>query len=245
MKYIKLFLYALFIYGLLNLTTYKHKMVRSFVASKTVTLTYTDTKKFGGGTGVHVKLPHGGNAILTNAHVCALKDEHNEILVTSPLLEHPMNRRVIGVANFTDLCLIEGVPGISGLSLGSNPEPGDEVNVIGHPFLMPTTLTHGEVIGEGEVDVADYIIYNEQDEANCNAPKNKVLTIDTFFGMMKVCVVHINALHTNAIIYPGNSGSAVVNEDGRMVGLAFAGSTETHWGLVVTLEDISHFLYQY
>ena len=245
MKYLKPLCYVLFAYFLLKAPNTHYKILRNYVATRTVTLTFTDTKKYGGGTGVQVALPHGGNAILTNGHVCALKDDHNEILVVSPLLAHPMNRRVISIANFTDLCLIEGIPGLPGLSLGEQSEPGDIVAVVGHPFLMPTTMNRGEIIGEGEVDVGDYEINTPEDEANCNQPKNKILTIEGFFGSVKVCVLHLNAIHTTAVIFPGNSGSGVVDARGRIIGLAFAGNGRTNWGLLITLEDIKQFLYSY
>lgn len=221
------------------------KHIRDYVASRTVALTYTDLKKFGGGTGFHVQLPHGGTAILTNGHVCALKDEHNEILVHSPVLERPMNRRIISVSNFTDLCLIEGIPGLDGLDIGNRTSPGDQISVVGHPWLMPTTMTHGEVIGESEVDVVDHLITSAQNEESCNLPKNKVLTIETFFGSLKVCCIHINAIYTTVTIFPGNSGSATIDNNGKLVGVAFAGDNSTHWGLSVTLDDVQQFLYPY
>lgn len=245
MKYLKsaLSIFCL-AYIVLNLPDVHYKLLRSYVGNKTVTITFANGQ-FGGGTGVHVQLPHGGSAILTNAHVCAIKDEHNEVLIHSPYLEKPITRRVISIANFTDLCLIEGLPGISGLKIGEQPDAGDLITVIGHPLLMPTVGSKGEVIGQGEVDVMDYMIDTPEEEAACNQPKNKILTFDTIFGNLKICAIHLNATHTTAIIYPGNSGSGVVDGMGRLIGLAFAGSSETHWGLLVGIDDIKHFLYPF
>lgn len=198
-----------------------------------------------GGTGVHVKLPSGKVAILTNAHVCEAKNANNEVLVHSPQRPRPIPRKVLEQADFTDLCLVEGIPGVSGISLGSQTSPGDIVAVIGHPHLMPITMSRGEVIGEAPALVLDHVMREDEDDSQCALPKNKILTIDAFFFKIKVCAVEIPAIYTTVVILPGNSGSAVINEFGNLVGLAFAGDNDSHWGLMVTLPDIKKFISAY
>lgn len=225
---------------ILKLPELHYSLLRSYVSSKVVKITNQTLNH--GGTGVHVKTPHGSTFILTNAHVCRVA-ENGFVWVTS---EEGITipRRVIESSNFTDLCLIEGMPGKSGLSLGNEPEVGDIEAVIGHPKLMPTTVSRGEIIGTTEVDVMDHVI-TDPDSDRCDMPKNKIEEIMSMFGLVRICLIHIKAYLSNIVILPGNSGSPMVNKYGSLVGLAFAGDDDVHWGCIVILSDIEKFLSPY
>jgi S1-C subfamily serine protease len=233
----------LLIYSIFKLPQIHYKILRGYVSSKVVTIGFTDMR-FGGGTGVHIKLPSGKTAILTNAHVCGIKDSNNQVMIYSDQLERPIPRKVIEVSDFTDLCLVEGIEGINGLSLGSDANPGDIVATIGHPLLMPNVMSRGEIVAVGEAEVFDHLMPAE-DDGSCKLKKNKMIKVDTIFGPMNACFIDLQAIYTTIPTFPGNSGSPAVNALGNVVGLVFAGSSETHWGILITLKDIKQFLAPY
>ncbi len=62
------------------------------------------------------------------------------------------------------------------------------------------------------------------------------------FGILDVCMEEVLAYRTTAVSLPGNSGSPVVDYKGNVIGVLFAGDSEVHWGLVITLDDVRDFL---
>lgn len=214
--------------------------IRFSVASKT----YYMSNEAGnhGGTGVHVKAASGKTYLITNAHVCEV-GENGIIWVSDGTRRMP--KRIIESSPVTDLCLVEPVEGVSGLSLGSAPRVGQLVHAIGHPRLQPTTMTTGEVVAQQEVMVMDFMIANDEDRAKCSKPKQKIFKAQSFFGEVEVCVVDIQAYSTTINIIGGSSGSPMVDWKGDLVGLMFAGDEELHWGMAVVYSDIKTFLSAY
>jgi S1-C subfamily serine protease len=185
-----------------------------------------------GGTGVHIKLPSGKVAILTNSHICHLKDAEGNLWIAEDG-QRAIPRKVIEDSNFTDLCLVQPLEKHNGLSLASGIYSGEVVSAVGHPTLMPITMTSGEIIFEGDAYVLDHM-----GEDHCDAPKNVKIPVSVWGMAVMACAVHIKADFTTVHILPGSSGSPVVNGFGNIVGLMFAGDSEIHWGLMVTLVDI-------
>lgn len=203
------------------------------------------TNKLGnsGGTGFHIKSPSGKVYILTNGHVCELSQDG--IIFITDDYNRQIPRQIIEESDITDLCLIEALPDYKGyLTVGSESELGDIVYPIGHPALMPTTMSQGEVIGFNEISVLTGIILSQEDADKCSAPKNKIEKAETFLGTLEFCTIHIKAGMTNSQILPGSSGSPVVNYWGHLTGVIFAGNA-ANWGFYVTLKDVKEFLTPY
>lgn len=197
----------------------------------------------GGGTGVHVKGPNGDTFILTNSHVCGIGKEQGYLEVDFGD-GTKLARAIIKDSIYTDLCLVEPVPGIEGLSFGGTEGLGSTVFAIGHPLLEPLTLTKGELTGSSFVDVLDHFINSNDPKDICSLPKNRKMMVNMFFFMQEACLIHVEAYLSNVTILPGNSGSPLVNWRGQVIGLAFAGNSESHWGLFIPLKEIQIFLQQ-
>lgn len=238
------------------------KYIRTHVGEKVYMI--RDNTRSGGGTGFAVKAPSGQNYILTNDHVCGVSKDGVTVLVTGD--EGSMRRRIISHDENSDLCLIEGMPAVEGLDVaGSGPSLGDDVAVVGHPRLMPKHLSRGEItgaedvtVGLGPISVFDPKTGKEEQvdpkyggilPEQCAMAKNSqiITDMDMMFFVLKVkfCAVTVkNAYVTGIVIYPGNSGSPVVNFWGNVVGVVFA-SDSTNWGRLVPIQDVKSFLRNY
>lgn len=213
----------------------------------------------GGGTGFAIHAPSGQNYIVTNSHVCegALTQSEDK---TSLLVVKDdgswMRRRILEVSDFTDLCLLEGMPGVEGLTLGSEPNIGETTYVVGHPDLRPMSISKGEVVARQDVDVFAYVLPGNPfldsmaphlvRNAQCDLPKNQLKEdAETNIGLVKVCYNVTKASYmTTILIFPGNSGSPMLSWTGALQGVAFA-SDRTNWALVVSLADLTKFISRY
>lgn len=185
----------------------------------------------GGGTGFAVKGASGRDYIMTNRHVCEV--QANGVIRVKVGNKNPIFRKVIHMDKIHDLCLIEGVPGLAPISIGSDQYKGDFLYVVGHPGLRQLTIAKGEYIGRTNIELLFDVVNRSQCPGRIIElpPLYQILTGREYF-----CVRSYEALQTNAVIYGGNSGSPVVNRWGNLIGVAFAGSTqEEHDNFIVPL----------
>jgi S1-C subfamily serine protease len=226
---------------------FHNTLTRHFVGSKVYMI-----EKFGvgGGTGFAFKVPSGKSYILTNDHICAMA-ESDGILMVYDNEGHGTPRKVIERSNFTDLCLMEGMPGVEGLSLGDKPEIGEIYTAVGHPALKPLILTSGEIVGRRDVQTVDHILHLSDPNDMCNKPKqsiereeqqvsSEVPQEDKFY-----CIDTTKAAYESSIqVFGGSSGSPVVNLWGHVVGVVFA-TDHTNWASIISLDDIKTFTSKY
>ena len=235
--------------------------LREAVGSKVYLMT-NETKR-GSGTGFAIKAKSGTSYIITNDHVCAVAI--NDIMLVIDRDGNEFRRRVIERSNFTDLCLVEGLPGVEGMTMGEEPEIGQIIAAVGHPSGYDLTLTRGEIIQREDVLILDgpisyfdpatnqEIPISEEEggvlASKCNKPKNTILVTVEDYGFftlkVKYCINKTNkAYYTNMVIQPGSSGSPIVNFWGNVVGVAFAGD-RAMWGIAVSNKDLAKLLKNY
>lgn len=257
-------LILMFVFGALKLPEAHNLYLRQTVGSKVYMI--RDSKMSGGGTGFAVQAPSGETYILTNDHVCGVSKDGDSVLVSNTDENISMRRRIIAHDENSDLCLIEGVPGIKGLEVAdSAPFKGETLKVIGHPRLMPLHLSAGELTGtetvvilvgpismvnpetgkEEQIDPKMGGVLPEQ----CMMAKNRQVTeeLDLMFFVLKIkfCLVEVkDAYVTSVVVKPGNSGSPVVNFWGNVEGVVFA-SDSTSWGRMISINDVKAFLKNY
>lgn len=227
----------------------KHDWVRNKVANRVFMI--KGTPDGGGGTGFQVEASSGDTYIVTNSHVCELAQQESKdknFLLVSRAGERWMKRQVIEVSGDADLCLLEAWPGLSGLKLGKLPHLGEMVSAVGHPNLGPLTMTSGEIAQYLDVSIITHYMISgdkkidEQFSATnepCDKPKNSIVK----YTQIKACMAKESmAVRTSVPIFPGSSGSPLVDHWGNVVGVICARDRTTGWGYAVNLEQLALFL---
>jgi serine protease DegS len=139
--------------------------------------------------------------ILTNNHV--VKNSNSIIIKMSNGISSPAD--VIGVDVRTDLAVLkirkkELYKSLSIMSLGDSDKirVGDIVLAIGNPFGFDNTVTQGIISGLGSISARS----NEQQ-----------ISLGGWLD---------NLIQTDAAINPGNSGGALIDSDGKLIGINIA-----------------------
>jgi S1-C subfamily serine protease len=210
---------------------YHSSYIRNKVGSQVFLI--TNKKGDSGGTGFAVKAPSGRVYTLTNAHVCGVAE--NGVVYASSASMRKIPLQIIEKSINTDLCLLTSIPNKDGLEIGKSVQLGEQIGLVGHPHLMPITLSKDELIGYQDVKVLI-------DEGPCEVDEGMYKTYDSFFG--SVCVEEFEAGLSNVPSLGGNSGSPVVNISGDVIAVLFAGNA-ANWGILVQLKDITQFLKAY
>lgn len=193
-------------------------------------------QKKGGGTGFFVKSYSGNSFILTNNHVCGLANEAGALLIDQEYYAY-----VIAHSPDHDLCLVSNPLKRTGINIASSSREGQNVYVVGHPLLEPTALIKGEI--SGSMIVSILLGYNLPCTDKGEQKIDLSNTIASLFGIQSACTKDFDAQATTLNILPGNSGSPVVNINGEVVGVAFAGRADGPGrGYIVPLSYVQHFL---
>lgn len=206
------------------------------VANGTVVEIRDPENKKGGGTGFFVNTPSGNTLILTNNHVCGLA-ENNFLLINqtyfSVILAHSPDH---------DLCPISNPLNEDGLDVASSSRNGQDIYIVGHPLLEPTALVKGEIAGTMNVQILmGYDLpCTDKNEEKIIAPPDSLAAA---LGIGSACIRNYESQATTCNILPGNSGSPVLNEQGQVVGVVFAGNSEGPGrGYIIPLSYVQKFL---
>lgn len=222
--------------GMYELASYTRE---STIRSKVVQLF---GEKKGSCSGVQVHTPSGKDYILTAAHCSVLAESDNTILVRTDSSRFTP-RHVLEVSPVTDLMILEGVPGLKGISVASSYEIGQHLRSFTHGAGLDTYRTEGDLIQEKTIDIAIDMISSEEDALACSLPKYKILSISTFFGEVRICALHLNMFISTTRVVPGSSGGGIFDDRGNLVAIVSGG--DAMFGAFITLTDIQTFLSSY
>ncbi len=152
------------------------------------------------GSGVaFMAAPEGGTYIITNAHVVATA----EAVIVRGADRERHEATVVGADAETDIAVVRVDVDFPAISIGDSDmlEVGQLVTAIGSPFGLQHTVTSGVVSAIGRA-------------------------VTTGTGQRGVYPL-VDVIQTDAAINPGNSGGALVDREGRLVGINTAIVSET------------------
>lgn len=195
----------------------------------------TDPTGQSGGTGFAIKGKSGISYILTNDHVCGVESDGGVIVKRED--GRPTYSKIVARSEDSDMCLIRGLSDLEPMELADFVSSEEPLYVVGHPNLMPLVLSSGRYISTQYIDVM-----TDVEPEKCHGPKYFKMEIETLFGPLQACIAHIYAITSSIQIYPGNSGSPVMNSSGDVVGIIFAGNRNTNYGSYVPGFKIREFL---
>lgn len=202
-----------------------------------------DAKQQGSGTGFHMKTPNGHVVLVTNSHICGLANDKGEILVQEK--QHSgrlIKRRVWERFGKNDLCVVEPLPGYSGLEMSNDVEVSDNIWTFGYPLGEGLNISSGRVKDFKKIWLmADDV----KTMAQCKGERYKQEKFMWFIFIVEVCMKSFDSIATDAPTYPGNSGSPMVNSFGNVVGVIFAANGASAWGYAVPLSDLKELMSAY
>lgn len=204
-----------------------------------------------GGTGFQVVAPSGKQYTLTNYHVCMLANKNfdgSESLQAEDYKHRKTNIKVIKHSKNHDLCLLEPVLGLPVIEQANKYFLHEQVHLIGHPRLANLTIESGSIVSKRIINIA----LPTKSDHDCKTPqiRNPFVRKQSFKvpyryhrNLFKTCYEELPVLHINVISYGGNSGSPVVDDLGRLIGVLFAGNRNAVTAaFVVPLEYVKQFL---
>lgn len=105
-----------------------------------------------GCSGEQIKAPSGTNYILTAGHCSAAIGTDGTAVITTEDGKQ-INRKVIAADTNSDLLLIEGLPGVEGLSIADHLVRFQHVRTFTHGAMLDTYKTEGIVVMEQHLEI--------------------------------------------------------------------------------------------
>ena len=190
-----------------------------------VTISATSSSASGSGSG---SILDTEGHILTNTHVVTLGGQANDAELTVRTSDGEVYAAtVVGTDPLSDLAVIKiDAPDLTPIQIGRSGDlkVGDEAVAIGAPLGLPNTVTDGII---STLDRTIAVASSEAPEPQGESSGSSSGTDQYRFQLPGTPQgtrgeVYINVLQTDAAINPGNSGGALVDAEGRLVGVNVA-----------------------
>lgn len=239
--------------GITAFTVYKLKTKDSNVQASLVNSVFYVGIGMGHGTGGLVSYK-GKNYLLTNKHVCVYATEETPIIVRSAVTEQAQTSNILAVSEDADLCIIDAT-GIIGKPLvlsEKESQIGDEVFTMGFPSVEIMPYLKGFHFNSDNIPLIIIANMPEQMYSKCEDYGGTVtreeFDIPMGFFVLKSFVTHctqfMDLQQTTIVSEPGVSGSPVLNEQAKLVGVANSVFSSSGHLMMVPLREVIKVLEQ-
>ncbi|GAB2852725.1 S1C family serine protease [Microbacterium insulae] len=209
------------------------------IAAKVVpsVVTIAATSDSGSGTGSGVVLSEDGY-VVTNTHVVTLDGATGDASIRVTTSDgHVYDAEVVGTDPTYDLAVIKitDAEGLTPIEFASSADlnVGDETIAVGAPLGLSNTVTTGIVSAlNRSIEIASSAApeSGDADEDQPSDPQDQGSPFQFDFGQGQSQQtpsesIKIAVIQTDAAINPGNSGGALVDSEGRLIGINVAIAT--------------------
>jgi S1-C subfamily serine protease len=202
------------------------------------TVMITNMEGNSGGSGVVLENSPSESIVLTNNHVCkGVVTKGGKIQMVDGST-HVVTGYVLGKEH--DICALTVAADLeNSIKVADKaPELYSKALITGHPALMPNLITEGHFGNRQIIRLISEVMPCKEDEIDNETD----VLICLFFGGLPVLSTY-EAQVVSATIMAGSSGSPVLNADGQLSGLVFAGNAEgLSYAFIVPFESVKNFL---
>ncbi|GAA1690658.1 hypothetical protein GCM10009808_04520 [Microbacterium sediminicola] len=194
-------------------------------------VTISATSTAGGGTGSGVILSEDGY-VVTNTHVVTLDGATSDAVITVTTSDGAVyNAELVGTDPVYDLAVIKLVDaeGLTPIEFADSSDlnVGDVAVAIGAPLGLSNTVTTGIVSAlyrSIEIASAAAPDSSSTDSDSDDSSSDSPFYFDFGQGQTSTATetIKISVIQTDAAINPGNSGGALVDSEGRLIGINVA-----------------------
>lgn len=193
-------------------------------APSVVTLSVTNGQGAGSGSGVI--LDDQGH-ILTNTHVVTMGGQAPDPNITVQTADGQIYAaEIVGLDPDSDLAVVKiDAQGLTPIEMGSSGElnVGDRAIAIGAPLGLTGTVTDGIVSTlDRTISVASSAVPEDSGQSGPGGPGEFEFRIPGMPQQRSQGSIYINVIQTDAAINPGNSGGALLDAQGRLIGINVA-----------------------
>ncbi len=200
-----------------------------------VTINVTGSNQAGTGSGVILS---SDGYVLTNTHVVTLDGASASGTIEVTTWGGKLYKaKVVGTDPVVDLAVIkiEGASGLPAIEFGDSSKinVGDKVIAIGAPLALPNTVTDGIVSAlNRSIQIASSAVPNRS--GSDNSTPNDGSSPYNFWNFgegggsgpgsrsSQTADISLPVIQTDAAINPGNSGGALLDSDGKLIGINVA-----------------------
>lgn len=196
-----------------------------------------NSKGNSGGTGFFLK--HNDRQwFVTNKHICDSVGKDGKLILQWRDGTR-VEANIVEVNQHADLCLATtAYRAERPFTLSKGYRMHQEVHTLGHPALYELVLSTGRIFDHSMIEM----LVSVGEECGPGETPTKV---NLLFFELPACLKTYDALYLSNHTHGGNSGSPVLDNSGKVVGVIFAGNSQTLHGLAVPLEELKVMLDKY
>lgn len=191
--------------------------------------------KMGSCSAIQVKAPSNKVYVLSAAHCREIVRTKDAKLIDENRREY--KAKIVDVDVEHDLLLLEAVDNRS-IEVARSVHDHEKIHTLSHGRGMPTYRTDGELLEERPVMRLGVSTEDKEEFEKCMSAQDEIgMLISALTGE---CTYVLRSMLSTAMVQPGSSGGAALNEAGQLIGII--SNSDGYFSGLVPLHDIQDFL---